>query len=546
MPNTIAVQITAQGPGPDDLAKAKAGGEAIATAAGNGTKQVQTAVQQLGNTFTSGLSPLQKFAQGLERLDAREATRGMFALRTGLQGLALQAVGTSGPLAKIGESLLAFGAGGAVGLAALAGIGLIGKAWEAVTASAREAQAAQDKAIAHLAEVRAGAVERGRGGPDAADERTVRTALAETERKIMHERLVIAHPEAVVDEHGAATGFSELQGAPERLAALEQKAADLRRDLNAIPFNKVGEEGAAAAKTVTDAMKALTDQTAAYDAVLRALAENHGLGDDAIAAENVARAYDIAILKATGLSEAQAEAALNTKAMTQALQDEVRALETIARFGPEVERAKGVTMAPIAFPTPRTRIPEPEKETDKEGGTGTGAGAGFGDLQKSLAEATDATERFAASLARTAANALLLFAKAPGPGTALAAGSQVLSTFAERRFTAQDQLADPSKVAGTLVNPGLALPATILSIGAGLIEGFKSFFSSSQNVITIGGYTPAALAQLRELSGSGTLVAINSAGGGTDLATLQYQLNRRSRQDGVTRIPVTTPGAGNS
>src|SRR6185437_7008177 len=132
--NTIAVQITAQGPGSDDLAKAEAGGKAIATAAAKGTTQVQASVQQLGNTLTSGLDPLQKFAQGLTLLDAREPTRGMFALRTGLQQLSLEAVGTTGPLAKLGESFLAFGVGGGVGLLALAGFAAAGVAIRGLTA----------------------------------------------------------------------------------------------------------------------------------------------------------------------------------------------------------------------------------------------------------------------------------------------------------------------------------------------------------------------------------------------------------------------------
>ncbi len=546
MPNTVAVQITAQGPGADDLAKAEAGGKLIATAAAKGTTQVQASVQQLGNTLTTGLSPLQKFAQGLERMDAREATRGMFALRTGLQGLASEAIGAGGSIAKLGESFLAFGVGGPAGLALLGGVGLVGlmaKGWDEVTAHAREAQEAQDKAIAHLAEIRAGAITRGRGGPEAVDTRAARAALAETERQIMHERLVIAHPEAVRDAAGGATGFAELQGARERLADLEQKAADLRRELNAVSFNKVGEEGAKAATQAKDAMKHLAEQVAGVDAALAALGRDRAIDNDAIAAENVARAFAIGKLEAQGLSAAQAEAVVNTNALTKALEEEAKALETIAKFGPEVTRSHTVTLIPIAPAAPKVRVPEAQPEPKEGQGGGTG---GFSDLANAMNAATEATQRFAVTLTRDVGNVLIQFSKGPTAAKALAAGSSILGAFAERRFTKDDQDADPTHIAGTLKNPGLALPATVLSIGAGLLDGFKSLFSSSQQVITIGGYTPAALAQLRELSGSGTLVAINQGGGAVDLATLQYQLNRRSRQDAIPRLPVTHPGPGNS
>lgn len=108
-------------------------------------------LDQLKAALSGGATPLQQFQKGLDRLDAREATSGMFALRAGLTGLATEAIGTSGALARLGESFIAFGLSGGVGLTVLAGIAAIGlavKAFSHEETDAEKAAQALTKALA--------------------------------------------------------------------------------------------------------------------------------------------------------------------------------------------------------------------------------------------------------------------------------------------------------------------------------------------------------------------------------------------------------------
>ena len=635
MPNTVAVQITAQGPGSDDLAKAEAGGKAIATAAAKGTTQVQAAVQQLGSTFTAGLSPLQKFAQGLTRLDAREATTGMFALRSGLQQLSTEAIGTTGPVARLGESFLAFGVGGAVGLVALAGFAGVGAAvkgltapLEAVTRDAAalaaefgKVEAAVHPGIAAMQEVLTvaqqveqahehakpnfweqlfgtGVFGRLGGGPIVDDlitaQKTFANSADATARSlapVLAQLVAIGETKTVLQDvatqmraigdigssitrtvpqapHAGILGIDPRFDVPAHLettdtgliGALHQGIAELPKDL------KPGER-AEAIETLTkgfttEAGKAL--ELAGQNLTpLPIIDKMFGNAAQAIRASGVPSKIAnefVAQLQAELLRAIEAEQAAEGPAPSlsqftipqvspgfgpQDLQDELRRTAAAQQIDLRHPGSLGGGGVPFTPPSGRANISAVGdlKALDD----GAAAARKFADeTTKAADKVAQAGEKFAVTLTRSIGNALILFAHGPSVPGALAAGSSVLSTFAEQRFTQEDEKANPANIAGTLKNPGLALPATVLSIGAGLLDGFKSLFSASQQVITIGGYTPAALAQLRELSGSGTLVAVNAGGAPVDLATLQYQLNRRSRQDAIPRIPVTTPGPGNS
>lgn len=629
MPNTVAVQVTAQGPGADDLAKAEAGGKAIATAAAKGTTQVQASVQQLGNTLTTGLDPLQKFAQGLTRLDAREPTRGMFALRTGLQQLSLEAVGTTGPLAKLGESFLAFGVGGAVGLSLLAGVAGIGAAVKGLTAPL---EAVTKDAAAMSAEF--GKVQTQAHPSIAAMQEIVGVAeqleqIQKDAKPNFWEQLFgtgvfgMLGGGPIVDDlitaqktlaNSADATARSLKPVLDQLVAIGQTKTVLSEV--ATQMRSIGDIGASFTRNVPQAPHAgvlgldprfdipahtettATGLTGALREGIAKLPKGLSASERAAAIESLTKGFaseagkslEAAGQQITGVPVLEgmfknAESAVRASGVPKKVADEMvrqlqgellRAIEAQqAAIGPSPALSEFVipTVAPLeaGFGTGPLGAPAPTLRRPGFLGGGnvpfTAPGPGnisavnnlkalddgavaakkFADeTNKAADKVAEAGEKFAVTLTRSIGNALLLFAHSPSPGSALAAGSSVLSTFAQQRFTPEDEKANPANIAGTLKNPGLALPATVLSIGAGLLDGFKSLFSSSQQVITIGGYTPAALAQLRELSGSGTLVAINQGGGAVDLATLQYQLNRRSRQDAIPRLPVTHPGPGNS
>lgn len=78
------------------------------------------------------------------------ARRGTQLLRTGLEQLAQQATGLTGPLGKVVTSLGLLGAGGAVTVGVLAGVGAIALVYQGLTRDSREAQQATDALIISL------------------------------------------------------------------------------------------------------------------------------------------------------------------------------------------------------------------------------------------------------------------------------------------------------------------------------------------------------------------------------------------------------------
>ena len=101
-------------------------------------RELGTASAQVGESLEAGVT------QPLRQLPAHgeAAGRGVHMVRTALAQLAFQATGTSGPVGKLSEGLLMFGAGSTAVLGILAGVGLIAGAFKLLTAGVRDAEEA--------------------------------------------------------------------------------------------------------------------------------------------------------------------------------------------------------------------------------------------------------------------------------------------------------------------------------------------------------------------------------------------------------------------
>lgn len=96
------------------------------------------------NGAAAGLAKLNDQIHGVAKA-APGGTRGFTMMERGLQTLAAEAIGVSGPIGKIAEGLLKFGGGSGLVLGAAAGIGVIALAYNALTKESREAAEAQVK-----------------------------------------------------------------------------------------------------------------------------------------------------------------------------------------------------------------------------------------------------------------------------------------------------------------------------------------------------------------------------------------------------------------
>ena len=100
---------------------------------------------------TSGFkAALQGAGLEIQRVEKHAAgsTRGLSLLRGGLQSLAFQATGVSGPIGKITTGLLTLGAGSAAVIGVVAGMALIAGAWKLATAEINKYNKATEDAIA--------------------------------------------------------------------------------------------------------------------------------------------------------------------------------------------------------------------------------------------------------------------------------------------------------------------------------------------------------------------------------------------------------------
>jgi hypothetical protein len=99
---------------------------------------------------------LERLGGALQRLEAREPTMALRQTRFAIASLAAEAVGATGPLAKLGEVALLLGAGTTTGLVIMGGIAAVAAGYKAITSEAREAAAETKKLheeVARLAEL---------------------------------------------------------------------------------------------------------------------------------------------------------------------------------------------------------------------------------------------------------------------------------------------------------------------------------------------------------------------------------------------------------
>lgn len=147
---------------------------------------------------------------------------------------------------------------------------------------------------------------------------------------------------------------------------------------------------------------------------------------------------------------------------------------------------------------------------------------------------TKAADTFGLALTASVGRAITAVAgRRGGVGGLFTGASDILGTFASQR----------DATSGALLHPGLALPATILSVAGGLFSGILSNLFSSG--ISIKDYGPQALAQLRSVMVAGGIMSFNvTNAGGASVAMIQNQLQRNQSRDSIPRFPQQPPGAG--
>lgn len=145
-----------------------------------------------------------------------------------------------------------------------------------------------------------------------------------------------------------------------------------------------------------------------------------------------------------------------------------------------------------------------------------------------------AADTFGLALTASVGRAIVAVAGRRGGAAGLFTGaSDILSTFASQR----------DATSGELLHPGLALPATILSVAGGLFSGILSNLFSSG--ISIKDYGPQALAQLRSVMVAGGIMSFNvTNSGGRSVPDIQNQIARNQSRDSIPRFPQQPPGAG--
>ena len=145
-----------------------------------------------------------------------------------------------------------------------------------------------------------------------------------------------------------------------------------------------------------------------------------------------------------------------------------------------------------------------------------------------------AADTFGLALTASVGRAITAVAgRGGGVGGLFTGASDILSTFASQR----------DATSGELLHPGLALPATILSVAGGLFSGILSNLFSSG--ISIKDYGPQALAQLRSVMVAGGIMSFNvTNSGGRSVPDIQNQIARNQSRDSIPRFPQQPPGAG--
>jgi hypothetical protein len=104
--------------------------------------------------FVNGMQQAKR-ALGSVGTASAQTNRAMGVLKNGMVGLAAQATGTTGPVAKLAQGLLMFGGGSGAVLGVAAGLGAIAIAYQELTRDAREAAKANNDLLVALGKISA-------------------------------------------------------------------------------------------------------------------------------------------------------------------------------------------------------------------------------------------------------------------------------------------------------------------------------------------------------------------------------------------------------
>src|SRR5882672_9426102 len=115
--------------------------------------QFDTALKSVTGTSGAGASMLFNLnkQQGQLAETGAAGSRGLHMVRSAAAALAFQATGVAGPVGKIAEGLLLFGAGSTVVLGAVAGLAAVALAYRVLTQETRDDIAAQQELAKELA-----------------------------------------------------------------------------------------------------------------------------------------------------------------------------------------------------------------------------------------------------------------------------------------------------------------------------------------------------------------------------------------------------------
>jgi len=294
-----------------------------------GLQRTGDAIAHVAAGASTGLSPIQKLSKAMVLAEGREGSQVLRAVRGEIASLGEQALGTQGPLGRLGIVLAEFGIGGATGLAVLGGLAAATFAWREFTKETREAEKATDDAIAALLKLH-----EARRGPEATQGEQVNQArdrLAEIDESIRRQRALVAEQRRQFTGTGLGDTAPEVAGPLADLNALIQKRGSVLQAINAptqaeqAQHNKLAE---ALEREVDVRTRAIaTDQD--ENAMLIALADANARAQAAVEGLDVAHTASLV---------AQARRIERLKEENKALEDQRNVLEEIGRISADVNR----------------------------------------------------------------------------------------------------------------------------------------------------------------------------------------------------------------
>lgn len=552
-------------------------------------RPVATGIRDIGAAAEESSTRLPSFYQGIEEGGEKAigAERGARRLEFALTSMAASSLGAEKGLAgiasRVGEGALLFGAGSEAVLALGGGLAAFGLTLHLINAPLNEAEALNKKLAESFDKIASAA----RPSVKAMLELTAAAQqFADTQEKLVSDQnkadffrlfgqFTGGLTGGIADAMDAAVIMDRTNEATERTMGLllasnvaraqgtdisRRGVSDISVAENRDQFSRIPQvlndritqlRNLGLGDAVTDA---LTEPLAKgfEDAFVRGIQRAGERGDFAGAMR--LRAQGIAALAAVGLPRGMAEegddrinaAALRVIELQQKIQGPRAAFVPQFRapalgIGP----AESTLSAPGFFGEQRPNL---ITTGDLRGAIRTDATSGLSNLNnlkaldkgaesaaKALEKVTIAGEKFEVAMTRTIGNALIMMTHGPSVSGVLAAGSSVLGDLS--KMQKEDE-------AGKMTTPlaSLALPATVMSVGAGLLTGLEGLFKSG---ISIRDYSPTAIEQLRALIVQGGIVSMNvTNSNGLSSSEAQNLINRNTSRDSIPRFPTQPAGAG--